>query len=206
LIDFLTLDTGLVVISLDNMQQWFDRDGASYVEVGFGPDVDKARAADAVRSVLPNGLVTYTGEEVLEVQLGAIAQLGALAVGVQWIVAVVAAVALMNTLMLSVLERRREIGVLRAVGASRKFTTRMVLVEALAVGLMGGVIGLVFGVSLHYLATVVLSATTSFDIAYRVEPVVLLYAAVALVVCLLGAFPPAWRASRLNIIDAIAVE
>jgi putative ABC transport system permease protein len=205
-VDFLTLDTGLVVIALDKMQPWFERPGASYVEVGFSPGADQERVTAAVRSVLPDGLVTYTGKKLLSIQLGAIAQLGALAVGVQWIVAVVAAVALMNTLMLSVLERRRELGVLRAVGASRKFATRMVLVEALSVGLMGGVIGLVFGASLHYLATVVLSTTTSFNIAYRVEPLALLYATFALVVCLLGAFPPAWRAAMVNIIDAISVE
>lgn len=206
LVDYITLDTGLVAISLSDMQQWFNRDGATYLEVGFAPDADKSRAADAVRALIGGQLATYTGRQALDATLGAIAQIGALAVALQWIVAVVAAVALMNTLMLSVLERRRELGVLRAVGASRRFATGIVLAEAVAVGIVGGLVGLVFGASLHYLATIVLSATTSIDIAYRVEPIVALFALIALVVCLLGAFPPAWRASRLNIIEAISAE
>ena len=61
------------------------------------------------------------------------------------IVACVAAVALFNTLTLSVLERRREIGVLRAMGSSRRFTLQMVLAEAAAIGVVGGVLGLLFG-------------------------------------------------------------
>ena len=206
LVDYITLDTGLVAMSLGNMQQWFNRDGATYLEVGIAPNVDKAHVAAEVRSVIGGRAEIYTGQQALGATLGAISQIGALAVALQWIVAVVAAVALMNTLMLAVIERRRELGVLRAVGASRKFTTRIVLAEALAVGLVGGLIGLVFGASLHYLATIVLAATTSVGIAYEVKPMALLFALIALVVCMLGAFPPAWRASRLNIIQAITEE
>ena len=65
---------------------------------------------------------------------------------------VAAAVALLNTLLLSVIERRRELAVLRALGASRRFVFRMVLAEAAAIAVIGSLAGLILGALLHLIS------------------------------------------------------
>ena len=124
-----------------------------------------------------------------------------------WIIVVlVAAVALLNTLTLSVLERRREIGVLRAMGSSRRFTLQMVLVEAVSIGVVGGLLGLVFGVTDQWLFSLVSGEMMSFQVSFRPSLMVLVFTIGALAMSMLGSVPPARRATRLNIIEAVSVD
>jgi putative ABC transport system permease protein len=124
-----------------------------------------------------------------------------------WIIVVfVAAVALLNTLTLSVLERRREIGVLRAMGSSRRFTLQMVLAEAAGIGVIGGVLGLLFGLTDQWLYSLVSGDIMNFNVDFRPGPMALVFAVGALALSLLGSVPPARRAARLNIIEAVSVE
>jgi putative ABC transport system permease protein len=118
----------------------------------------------------------------------------------------VAAVALLNTLTLSVLERRREIGVLRAMGASRRFTLQMVLVEATGIGVIGGALGLVFGCADQWLFSLVSGDMMNFQVAFRPSSTALVFTLGALAISLLGSASPVRRAARLNIIEAVSVE
>ena len=74
----------------------------------------------------------YSGAEALAGVRSALNQVTAVIAIIGWIVVVVSAVTLLNTLMLSVLDRRREIGVLRAIGSTRRFTLNAILAEAQA--------------------------------------------------------------------------
>jgi putative ABC transport system permease protein len=204
LVDYINAAGGTMAISLDSMQRWYDRPGATYLEIGVDGDV--AAVQDSLRSTLPPEAFVYTGAAALEGTSAAIRQSGALAIALQWIVALVAAVALLNTLTLSVLERRRELGVLRAMGGGRGTLARMVLAEALSVGIVGGVLGLIIGAGLQYLSTLILGASIGIPVAYTASWSVLLYGLVALGLSLLGSAPPAVHASRLNIVDAVAAD
>lgn len=204
LVQYINAAGGTMAISLDSMQRWYDRPGATYLEIGVDGDV--AAVEDSLRSTLPPEVFVYTGAAALEGTSAAIRQSGALAIALQWIVALVAAVALLNTLTLSVLERRRELGVLRAMGGGRGTLARMVLAEALSVGIVGGVLGLIIGAGLQYLSTLILGASIGIPVAYTAGWSVLLYGLVALGLSLLGSAPPAVHASRLNIVEAIAAD
>jgi putative ABC transport system permease protein len=109
-------------------------------------------------------------------------------------------------LTLSVLERRREIGVLRAMGTSRRFTLRMILAEAAAIGVVGGVLGLLFGLADQWLYSLVSADMMNFSVRFGPSPMALVFTAGAMVISLLGSLPPARRAARLNIIDAVGVD
>ncbi|MDT0432986.1 ABC transporter permease, partial [Streptomyces salyersiae] len=124
-----------------------------------------------------------------------------------WIIVVfVAAVALLNTLTLSVLERRREIGVLRAMGSSRRYTLAMVLAEAAAIGIVGGILGLALGLIDQWLFSLVSGDIMNFNVTFRPSAMALVFTLGALAISLLGSLPPARRAARLNIIEAVSVE
>ncbi|WP_433193897.1 FtsX-like permease family protein [Nocardia sp. CA-107356] len=198
--------TGTAGIGLNQMRDWFDRPGATLLQVDGAPGVDKAQLLASIRQASPSEVHVYSGAESLAGVEGAIRQGMAVANAVWVIVVLIAAIALLNTLTLSVLERRREIGVLRAMGASRRVTLRMVLAEAAGIGVVGGGLGLLFGVASQYFFDSVTPDIMNIDVAYTPSAMVLVFAAAAIGLSLLGSIPPAVRASRLNIIEAVSIE
>jgi putative ABC transport system permease protein len=198
--------TGTVAMSLDAMQGWFDRPGASDLEITVAPHADAHAVAAAIRRALPADTFVYSGAEALEGVASALNQVIAVITIIAWIVVVVSAVTLLNTLMLSVLDRRREIGVLRAVGATRAFTLKAILAEAAGIGVVGGVLGLVIGAAIQYLTSIALTNVLSIDVRWAPSPSIVFIALGALAICLLGSVPPAVRAARLDIVEAVSAD
>ncbi|MFH5232200.1 ABC transporter permease [Antrihabitans spumae] len=198
--------TGFVGMSLPLMQQWFDRPDSTLLEVTVDSGADRAAVQAAIEGVVPSSVNVYSGREVLDGMTASLQQATVLISAITWIVVFVAAVALVNTMMLSVLERRRELGVLRAMGSSRRFTMRTVLVEAAAIGIVGGLCGLVVGVLNQYVNTIAFSHVLGLDIAFQLTPPTVVFGLAALLLSLLGAIPPGLHATRLNVIDAVSVD
>ena len=123
-----------------------------------------------------------------------------------WIVCFVATVALLNTLMLSVLERRRELAVLRAIGAKPRLVLRSVLAEAVGIGVAGSLLGIAVGAATQYLATSALSQVMTIDVEYQPSPLIAVYGTVALLLTLVGSLPPAISAARMPIVRALAAD
>ena len=146
--------TGTIAMSLGAMQGWFQRPGASDLEITAAGGADPTEVQARIRDALPQSVFVYSGRDALEGVSSALDQVIAVISIIAWIVVVVSAVTLLNTLMLSVLDGRREIGVLRAIGATRLFTLKAVLAEAAGVGAVGGVLGLVLGTAIEYLTSV----------------------------------------------------
>ncbi|TPG33041.1 FtsX-like permease family protein [Mycolicibacterium hodleri] len=198
--------TGTVAMSLDAMRAWFVRPGASDLEITVAPGADPSSVEAAVRKAVSPDAFVYSGDEALAGVAGALDQVIAVITIIAWIVVVVSAVTLLNTLMLSVLDRRREIGVLRAIGATRGFTLKAILAEAAGIGIVGGLLGLILGAAIQYLTSIALTNVLSIDVAWQPSPSMLLIGLGALTICLLGAVPPAVRAARLNIVEAVSVD
>ncbi|WP_227980709.1 ABC transporter permease [Nocardia spumae] len=198
--------SGIVLMDLNILRQWYDRPGETILGVGFAPGADKDRVLDAIRGVVPPGMHVDTGPQALAAVSGGVRQGTSLSGSILWIVVLVSTAALLNTLMLSVLERRREMGVLRAMGTSRRFLLRTVLTEAAGIGLTGAALGLVTGASVQYLATMAMGRAMTIDVVYRPSPMLLVYALAALILALLGSVPPSLRAARMPIVEAIAVD
>lgn len=118
---------------------------------------------------------------------------------------IIAVLGVINTLALSVVERTREIGLLRAIGLSRRQLRRMVRLESVVIALFGAVLGLglglVWGLAAQHLLS--LKGMQVLSIPWTTVIAVVLGAAL---VGLLAALGPALRASRLNVLAAIAHE
>ncbi|MGO9653276.1 FtsX-like permease family protein [Mycobacterium sp.] len=206
LVSYFSTVIGTVGINLDQMRTWFDRPVATTLQITGKPGVDPNRLRAEVRRVVPPPNYVYDGRTALAGVEAPLHQSMFIANAVWAIVVCVAAVALFNTLTLSVLERRREIGVLRAMGSSRRFTLQMVLAEAAGIGAVGGVLGLLFGLTDQWLYSLVSADIMNFNVAFRPGPMALVFTIGALAISLLGSVPPARRAARLNIIEAVGVD
>lgn len=112
-----------------------------------------------------------------------------------------------NTMIVTVLERRREIGVLRAVGASRAQVRRQFLVEAGTIGLAGSLLGLAGGAALAGITLVVSEATTGWVIPYVYEwGTALSVTVLATAAAIAAAWWPALGAARQPVAAALAYE
>jgi putative ABC transport system permease protein len=117
---------------------------------------------------------------------------------------VVSLLGIVNTLVLTVYERTREIGMLRAVGMTRRQTRMMIRYESIVTSLMGAALGIAVGI---FLALLVTHALSSQGIVFAVPWMQLVYFVVAaIVVGLLAAIFPARRAARLNVLEALQYE
>jgi ABC-type lipoprotein release transport system permease subunit len=117
----------------------------------------------------------------------------------------IGAVGMLNTMLMSVLERTREIGVLRALGWRRRQVIGMILQEALALGLVGGVCGIVLGFGMAWGMMQIPLIKGMLRLSY--SPQLLIQAVGAgLVAGIVGGLYPAWRATRMRPVEALRYE
>ena len=117
---------------------------------------------------------------------------------------IVSLVGIINTLVLTVFERTREIGMLRAVGMTRRQVRMMIRYESIVTALMGAALGMVVGI---FLAALVTHALSSSGIVFAVPWIEIVYFVLAaILVGILAAVIPARRAARLNVLQALQYE
>jgi ABC-type antimicrobial peptide transport system permease subunit len=109
---------------------------------------------------------------------------------------------IVNTLVLTVFERTREIGMLRAIGMTRRQVRRMIRHESVITALIGGVLGIVLGIVLGGL----LVARVDFIQFSLPIASLIVFAIMTVVVGILAAIFPARRAARLNVLEALQYE
>jgi ABC-type antimicrobial peptide transport system permease subunit len=111
---------------------------------------------------------------------------------------------IVNTLVLSVFERTRELGMLRAVGMTRRQVRRMIRHESIVTSLIGAALGIVVG---FFLAILVTQALSDEGIVFAVPYASIVYFVIAaIIVGILAAIWPARRAAKLNVLAALQYE
>jgi ABC-type antimicrobial peptide transport system permease subunit len=117
---------------------------------------------------------------------------------------IVSLVGIINTLVLTVYERTREVGMLRAVGMTKRQVRMMIRYESIVTSLMGAALGMVVGV---FLAALVVHALSGQGLVFAIPWLQLVYFVLAaIVVGILAAVIPARRAARLNVLQALQYE
>jgi putative ABC transport system permease protein len=198
--------TGGVTMPMSVLEQAGLRrnDSTLSINVADGADVGEVQEAlDAVVEDIP--VVTVQDKEgFAELIKQQVNQLLFLIYGLLALAVIIAVIGIVNTLGLSVIERTREVGLLRAVGLSRRRLRRMITLESIAIAVLGAVLGLAVGL----LIGVALRQSLSEDLTVLSLPLgsLVVFLVIAVVFGVLAAIVPAVRASRMKVLEAIATE
>jgi putative ABC transport system permease protein len=183
--------------------------------------VQSADLSAEATAALATQLRTFYADQGMDVQLSRLAtvaqrsqsQLDNLAavIGllllVALIVAGVGAISLNGTLSISVLERRREIGVLRAIGATPGSIRTQFVIEGLVMSMLSWLIGLVFSYPVGYLTAQLVAASLRISVIYQYSWLgVWIWLALATIIAIIASLSPAQQAIRMSVQESLAYE
>jgi ABC-type antimicrobial peptide transport system permease subunit len=194
---------GTVTISAATFDRNYDqpKNLYSFIKMRGGETAANERALDHQLASFPNAKVQTRGQFIDNQISGLNSVLNVLYVLLALSI-VVSVFGIVNTLVLSVFERTREIGMLRAIGMTRRQVRRMIRQESVIVALIGAVIGIALGIVLGAL----LVARVDFIVFSLPWTSLVIFAVASVIVGIVAAILPARRAARLNPLEAISYE
>lgn len=193
------------LIDLPTWERYFARNSDLFASAITAPGFSQSEARSAIDQVAFNypQATIKTKQEFNDDQVSTITQFVTIVNIFLSLALVIAFIGIANTMALSVIERTRELGLLRAVGMKRGQTRRMVLGEGVIISVFGGILGtalgILFGVTIvsilpnDFISILAIPWRTLFN-----------YLIIAAAAGILSSFFPARRASKLNVLEAIA--
>ncbi|MDQ7906428.1 ABC transporter permease [Phytohabitans sp. ZYX-F-186] len=177
-----------------------------YVSLDDGADTD-AVVADIERVMADYPLVTVGDRSALLDQFDSFIDI---ALGIIYVLLgvaiLIALLGILNTLLLSIFERTRELGLLRAVGLNRRGVMRMVGTESVVMAVFGCLLGIIVGVGLGAALAAALIDRDFLTVVAIPWVSLIVFVVITVIAGVLAALWPAWRAARLNVLEAIAYE
>ena len=175
--------------------------GQIYVQVDDPANLDLV--VDELRSLLPNYPINTMADYTSMYNVDQIPAIRPFTVVVEAIGVVIGIAVVWLSMYMVVLQRTREIGILKALGASKAFILGIILMEATLLGVGGTILGIIFSFGAQWLIQTLVPASFQMAIVYAWWPRV---AAVTLAAAILGALQPGLSAARQDPIEALAYE
>ena len=203
-------DDNMILMSIDDARELFNKpDEVNFIEVKIeeGTDLDEIsqRISDKLETSRDNDFFTVLTPKQQAEQLGSLLSIIQLVLGsIAAISLIVGSIGITNSMFTSVLERTRDIGTMKSIGAKNKDILLMFLFESASIGLIGGILGAALG---SFVAIFVgdLAANTGYDLLKIViEPGLLaLGVFIAIFVSCVSGFIPAYKAAKLKPVEAL---
>ncbi len=207
--DVMSMKINTAYISQANLRTDFNKREDIFYQVNLAQGADPA-AVDARLKAIVEDYPQFRLVETRQYLAEFTQQYDAIFVGMYVLLGVLSLpslIAILNTLAIGVIERTREIGMLRAIGAARGQVRRMIIAEALLLAAIGTAFGLLAGLYLGYIFVQGLSASGIYKMEYSFPLVALLAATAAgLIFGVIAALVPARQASQMGIIQALRYE
>jgi putative ABC transport system permease protein len=206
--DYLNAKIATAYISQGNIAADFGRNEDILLQINLAPQADRAAVDAALRAAVrpyPQFRL-IAGREFIEENLRIFDAAWAGIYGMVIFLAVPSLIAMVNTLAIGVIERTREIGMLRAVGATRRQVRTVIVTEALILSAIGTAFGLLSGLYLAYMAAETMSAVGfPMEFAFPAAGLLVVIGA-GILFGALAAIIPARQAARLEIVQALRYE
>jgi putative ABC transport system permease protein len=205
-----TSDQGTVVMSREVYMKHFLDEQVDVFELYLSDlgRMDEVRRAITEAHGRQYDLYVLTNSELRQEALTLIEDAFSVTYAMEAVAVLLALLGVINTLLAAVLDRTREIGLLRAVGAARGHVLRLFVGEAAFIGLSGGLIGVLAGAVMGFIVTITVGEqSTGWSFAYVFPTGVALQMSAAATVCaaVAGVYP-ARRAATLDVVEALAYE
>ncbi|MDR0913200.1 MAG: ABC transporter permease [Methanobrevibacter sp.] len=194
-----------IIAPIEDMQRISEDEGhVSMLYVFADKGVDIKKLSDDIEKKYSENLTAITSISDIETVSDALGMVDTASWGISLLAIVIGGIGIINTMIMSVYERTREIGVLKAVGWKSRRILTMILGESLVLTITSAIIGSIVGVAFIEIARL-------FDIFAGMTPIFTLNPflqgfAVAIIVGLIGGFYPAYRASKLPPTEALRYE
>jgi putative ABC transport system permease protein len=201
-----------VLIPYPTFRRAFSARESLIVFIQVTNDAQLAPAEEQVRAIMRNrrgktfadgedGFALETQDVFIDLYKSATENIYIVTIGVAAISLVVGGIVVMNIMLVSVTERTREIGIRKAVGASRRAVLTQFLVESVVITSIGGALGVISGFALAFGLSFLMGFPLLFSLGSAVLGV-----SVSSAVGIASGIWPAWRAANLNPIDALRAE
>ena len=198
-----------VIISHRMFSKLYDTDGYDQVIVRVRDieDVEAVKEAIENRFNKREDVVSVTAmSAILEGVNELFKLISGFLMGIGAISLVVAGVSILNVMLMSAMERTKEIGIMKAIGASKKEIMTMFLLETVILGVFGGLIGGVLSFAVGFIINSIILKDVSYLFTLSSILYVILGMGFGIFTGLLGGLYPAWKASRLKPLDALRYE
>lgn len=196
------VDDGIFV-PLDTLQDITDTQKVSTILVKTGEDVNDTQISDRIEDDYDD-FMAITSEEMSSIAGNVLGILDAVSLAVSALAIIVGAIGIINTMVMSVYERTKEIGVLKSVGwKSRKILT-MILGETLVLTTLSGIIGSIFGILIAEVGVKLINSE-NFALGYSPKTFILAFG-ITIIVGIIGGIYPAYKASKLAPTEALRYE
>ena len=202
--------TGSIHLDRALFVRFWKTDLVDSISIDLVSPADEQRVTEAVRSRFGAryDLVIVTSRETKAEITSQIVQGFQMTRATEVVVLLISALGVVNTLLAAILDRTREIGILRAIGATRGQVVRAVLLEASLLGTLGAAIGIALGLVTAYpFVKVAILELVGWHLDFHVDPTAVAVAgALAITISIAAAYYPARKASRLDVLTAIQYE
>ncbi len=198
---------GSIILNMETYAQVADASVVSLVKIALTEDADAETVRAGLKEAaadLPTVVVTDNAEYA-DSLVAQFAQVFAIINALLALAIVISVLGIVNTLGLSIMERTREIGLLRAVGITRPQLRQVIRLESVVVAVLGSLLGVGLGLAFGIVLVELLKDSGITDLSIPWWQLAL-YVVVAAFFGILAAITPARRASRMNILESIAMD